>query len=283
MNVISELKNREIAVAVWSLILLFWAFSISDVRHSLLRLLKAFFVRKIIVPFALMLFYVFLIVIFYEKVHFWDTSATKDTIFWTAGTAFATLFNLNKVVEDENYFKKAILDNIKLVLILEFIFNLYSFSLLIELVLVPIVSLIVMLNVIAKSKPEYKQVKVLLDYALALFGLVIIIFTFREIFVDFQNFATIKNLRDFFLPPLFTITFFPFVYFMALYMQYEDLFVRVDFANKNSSSTKYAKQKIFATFHLNLSKLTKFSKNVGFANFNSKGDVSDLIKKVRGQ
>lgn len=258
-----------------------WALSISSVRHSIPDLLKIFFGKKIIVPFVVMLLYIFLMVIIFKEVGFWDISATKDTILWTMGTAFATFFNLNKVAGDENHFKNAILDNIKFILILEFIVNLYSFNLAIELVVIPIVSFIVMTNAYAGLKPEYKQVKTLLDYALGLFGLFLIAFTFRELVVDFQNFATLKNLRDFFLPPLFSIVFLPFVYLMALYMQYESLFTRIDFANKNSDLAKYAKRKIFTTCHVNLSKLNKLSKNAGFPRVNSKDDVLALMKKAK--
>jgi hypothetical protein len=280
MEIISVLNNREISVVIWLLIVFLWALSVSSVRQSIFGLFKAFFVKIIIVPFAVMLLYVLLTVLIFKKVGFWDISALKDTILWTIGTAFATFLSLNKVAGDENFFRKALLDNIKLVLILEFIVNLYSFNLIIELILVPIVTFIVMLNAVAELKPEYKQARVFLDYTLGIVGLVLIVFTFRELFVDFQNFATLKTLRDFFLPPIFTIAFLPYVYLIALYMQYESLFTRIDFANKDADLARYAKRKILAACHLDLSKLNKFSTNVGLPKVNGKGDVSALIKKA---
>ena len=87
-------------------------------------------------------------VIVFEKIHFWNISATKDTILWTLGSAFGMYFSLNKVAQDENYFNNVILDNLKIVLLLEFVVNLYSFSLPVELIVIPIVSFIVLLNVL---------------------------------------------------------------------------------------------------------------------------------------
>jgi hypothetical protein len=113
-------------------------------------------------------------------------------------------------------------------------------------------------------------------------GIVLIVFTLREVVIGFQNLATLKNLRDFFLPVVFTATFLPFVYLMALYMQYETLFIRVDFFNTNLELARYAKRKIFTTCHVNLSKLHKFSKNVGRLTVNSKEDVLILIRKTLG-
>ena len=281
MNNITALNNREIATAIWLTIAFFWALSISGVRRSIRDLLKTFFNKKIIVPFVAMLLYVLLMVIVFKEIGFWDVSATKDTILWTLGTVVATFFSLNKVAEDEKYFKNVILDNIKFILILEFIVNFYSFNLAIELAIIPIITFIVMLNAYAELKPEFKQVKIFLGYVLGIFGLYLLAFTIRELVIDFRNFATLNNLRDFFLPLLFSIVFLPFVYFMALLMQYESFFTRIDFANKESGVAKYAKRKIVMACHFNLSKLNKVSKSAGYPKMNSKEDVLELLKKAK--
>jgi len=281
MNIINALNNREIATAIWLTIILLWALSNSSVRRAILEVLKAFFNKKIIIPLIAMLFYIVFMVLAFKKIGFWDVSATKDTILWTLGSAFATYFSINKVEQDSSYFKNVILDNIKFVLIMEFVVNLYSFSLPAELIVMPVVTFIAMLNVFAESKQEYKKVSKLLNFILGVFGLYLLAFTFREIVLDFQNFATIKNLRDFFLPPLFSIILLPFVYVMALFMQYEMFFVRIDIANKNSDVTKYAKRKVLVACHVNLSKLNKVSKNVGYPKVNNKEDILEWLKKAK--
>jgi hypothetical protein len=277
------LNNRELAVAIWFLIALIWALLKKPIRRSIVNLLKSFFVKKIIFPVVCMLIYIFLMVLLFRAVGFWDISAIKDTVFWTFGVALIALFNLSDTVADEHFFRKIALDDIKMVLILEFVVNLYAFSLVLELVIIPIIGFIVMLNTVAGLKPEHKKVKVLLDYILGIFGLVLIVFTFREIIVDFQNFATLKNLRDFLLPPFFTVAFFPFVYLMALYMQYEILFVRMNIKGTNSDLAKYAKRKIVAACHLNLKKLNRISKTPGFLRVNNQDDVLAIIKKAQNK
>jgi hypothetical protein len=221
MNIISALNNREIAVAIWLFIVLLWALSKSSVRQSIPGLFKALFVKSIIVPLTIMLLYILLMVMIFKIVGFWDTSAIKDTILWTASTAIATFFSLNNVVRDKHYFRKAILDNLKLVVILEFLVNFYTSNLIAELLIVPIVTCVVLMSAVAASKPELKRVSIILNYVLGIIGLVLIVIAIRELFVDVQNLATLKNVRDFFLPPLFTIAFLPFVYLMVLYMKYE--------------------------------------------------------------
>jgi hypothetical protein len=213
MNILSTLNNREIATAIWLIIAFLWAMSISGVRRSIRDLLKTFFNIKIVIPFVAMLLYILLMVIGFKKHRVLGCISTKDTILWTLGSAFTTFFALNKVSEDEHYFKNVILDNIKFILILEFIINFYIFNLGVELAIIPVVALIAATNAYANVysglKPEYKRVKTLLDYVLGIFGLCLLAFTFRELILDFQNFTTLKNLRDFSLPPLFSIVLLP--------------------------------------------------------------------------
>lgn len=273
MSIINALNNREIATAIWLIIIFLWALSISGFRRSIPDLLKAFFNKKIFIPLLAMLFYIVLMILAFKKIGFWDVSATKDTILWTLGSAFVTYFNLNKVAQDSANFNKLILDNIKFILILEFVVSLYSFSLPAELIVIPIVSLIGMANVITKSKPEYKQVNIFFNIILGVFSLLLLAFTFREIVLDFQNFASLKNLRDFFLPPLFSIVLLPFIYVMALFVQYETFFIRIDLANGNPDIAKYAKRKVFIACCVNLSKLNKVSKKAGYPKVNDKQDV----------
>lgn len=279
MKIIDALNNREIATAIWLTIILLWALSNSSIRRAFLEVLKAFFNKKIIIPLTAMLLYIVLMVLAFKKIGFWDVSATKDTILWTLGSAFATYFSINKVAQDSSYFKNVVLDNIKFVLIMEFVVNLYSFSLPAELIVMPVVTFIAMLNVFAESKEEYKKVSKLLNFILGVFGLYLLAFTFREIVLDFQNFATIKNLRDFFLPPLFSIVLLPFVYVMALFMQYEMLFVRINIANKNLDNAKFAKRKVIAACHINLSKLNRVSKKAGYPKMIDKKDVLEWFKQ----
>jgi hypothetical protein len=214
------------------------------------------------------------------KVGFWVTSAAKDTSLWVIGTAFATFFSLNNVSTDKDYVRKIILDNIKFILIIEFVLNLYTFNLAIEFfLLVPLITFVVILNAFAALKPEYKGVKTFLEYVLAIIGFVLLIYTFREIVIHFQDFATAKTLRDFMLPPAFSVSLIPCLYFMALFMQYETLFVRINFANRHSDYAKMIKRKTIMICHLNLAKLIRFSRNLGYPKVNSTDEMEDLIKR----
>lgn len=219
-------------------------------------------------------------VLAFERIGFWDITALKDTVLWIFGVAFIMFINLNNAANDAKYFRKAIIDSIKIVIVLEFVINLYSFNLVVELLFVPILGLIAMMSGFSSVKPEYKRVNVFLNYVLGFIGIVLLIFTIYQIVIDFQDFASLKNVRDFLVPILLTIAFLPIIYLMAIYIKYEDIFIRIDIANTDIDLARYAKQKIFFKCHLNLSKLNRISRNLVILKLNNRDDVSNLLRNL---
>lgn len=234
--------------------------------------------NKIIIPIAFMFIYVLIMVIIFKQVDFWDYTMFKDTIFWFTGTAFVMFFNFNHASE-ENYFKNTIINQIKFVVVLEFVVNLYSFSLPVELILMPFITLVAMISSYASIKSDHKMVKPFCDFILGIFGIVLIIYTVKEIVSDFQGFITLKNLRDFLLPVLSTLVFLPYIYLLALYSQYESLYRRTLRINKDKRVARYTIWRTFLAYRLNLKKVIKFAKSVGVLHLNNKKDVDALFSK----
>ncbi|MBW2995406.1 hypothetical protein KY312_03560, partial [Candidatus Woesearchaeota archaeon] len=184
--------------------------------------------------------------------------------------------------EDERYFKNVILDNLKLIVLLEFIVNLYVFNLAVELILIPILVIIVIISAIAGLKEEYRLVKKVFDYILGIIGICFILFAFINIFIDFPGFANVDNLRSFLLPPILTVVFLPFMYLFTLFAAYEIYFIRLDIFNENKEITRYAKRKIFALCHFNLKRLNKLSKEVKIMKIFNKNDVLTILQRFKG-
>lgn len=277
--ILSEVNNREIATAFWLLIVLLWALPKSGIRHSIFQFVKAFFRWKIIIPFIIMGVYIFIIVLIFKKTGFWDLSACKDTILWSIGVAVTTFINLNRTLDEKNFFVNFLTDNIKFFVILEFIIHLYAFPLLVELFFVPIVTVTAVLKSYVSGKQEFKIVEPFLNALLGFAGIVIIFFTIREIIIDFSGFATLKNFRDLLLPLFLSIAFLPYIYTMALYMMYESLFIRISLANHDKDLERYAKMKVLLGYNINLSRLKKFSKLAGYPKIQSKEAVLTWLSK----
>lgn len=275
------LSNREIATIIWLFILFVWVLSNRSVRKTFLSLLKAFFVRQILVSIILMILYISSLVALSYQIGLWNTTQIKNTIIWSLGVAFLMFFNANNVNEDENYFRNAVLDNLKLIILLEFIINLYVFNLMVELVQLPIMTLLVIMLALAESDAKYQQVKTLLNPILAIIGIGFFLFAVYRINNDFNKFLTLDNLRDFLLPPVFSVLFLPFIYLMTLYARYENLFIWLRFFIRDPDVLIYAKKRIVMAFWFNLKSLNEWSRKITEIPIKNKNDVLDSLRPFK--
>ncbi len=77
---------------------------------------------------------------------------------------------------------------------------------------------------------------------------------------DFHGFVSVRTVEDFAIPPLLTIAFVPFVYAVALYSGYQQLFMRAKMAlRENAHLARTAKRAFIRTCGLNLATLIEFS------------------------
>jgi len=166
--------------------------------------------------------------------------------------------NLVTSETDQNLFRKVIVYTIKIVIIIEFFVNTYTFSLVGELVLIPVVAFIVILEVFANTDEKYSSVAKLMNGLLIIIGLVILIFTISNVVSDYKNFVSLDTLRKFLLPPLLTFLFLPCTYFILLFSTYEQLFVQLNLGYEKSKKLKrYAKREIKKHCLLSLKKVKK--------------------------
>lgn len=278
----AQLSSREVAIFVWLIILFLWAIRHKSVRKSLLQVCGAFLNWKIFVLIIATFIYSSLVILFLYNLKIWEPFLIKDTIYWFIGTAFVLLINSAKATQKKGFFKKVFLDNLKAVVLLEFIVNFYTLNIFAELLLVPILFILGGMHAMTETKIEYTSVKKLLDLCISVIGTFFIVYALANIIGDYQGFITMKNIKTFALPPILTAAFIPFIYLFALFIAYENLFVRLGFFIKNNHSLlRFAKIKIFQHYHFNLPKLNAFAQKSSqdLIKLNSKKDVLQMIKK----
>ena len=275
------MNNRELSLLIWSLIIIVIFLFQKGVRQSMVGVIKAFFAWKLSISYLAMLTYIFSAIFILRKIGFWNLSILKETVIWICFTGLIMLVNSNKVNKESNYFRKIVFDNLKIVVIIEFITNAYSFSFLVELIVMPILIFLVILNVYASYYEEHKKVKVVLDYVLIILGLIFLTYAIVEISENFNNFTTLNNLRAFLIAPILTFLYLPFMYFMALFMSYEVLFVRINVIHRNNDDLKSSlKKNIFKACLINLSKLNRFSSDMRIYEIEKNEDIASEIQRL---
>jgi len=274
-------NNREIATAIWLLVIFALMLFKRDIRKSISDAFKAFFDIKILSSIFFMIAYTAGIVFVLYQINFWNISLLKDTVVWFCFTAIVMCSNLVTSETDQNLFRKVIVDTIKIVIILEFIVNIYTFSLAVELILIPVVTSIAILGVFAKTDEKYSSVAKLTNGLLIIIGIVILIFSISNVVSDYKNFVSLDTLRNFLLIPLLTISFLLFIYLMVLFSTYEILFTRLNVGCKKNKKLKmYAKRKIIHQCLLSLKKVKK-ALNGDTYNLKYIRDEEDIDKMIK--
>ena len=277
-------NNREIAIPIWLFALFIFMLFNESIRSSMFNLVKAFFHKKILLTILLIILYFSAMLVLLYLVKFWNTALLKDSIIWLVFTGLLTCFNPVTAKQNEKVFRKIIRENLSIVLVLEFILNTYTFSLVVELILLPVLTLIILFAEVSKTNSKYKSVENVMTRLEIVLSFIILISSIYKTLKNFDSFWTIDTLRSFLLPIVLTIMFIPFIYFLVLYSRYETLFLGLNLGEaKSAGLKKYAKKKIFKQCCLNLVKVNKaINSNASFdlRSIKTKKDVDKIIEKL---
>jgi len=278
---LDSLNNRDYAAAFWLIALLSYSFRSKSVRSAFVSVIQAATHKKILLTVALALSWTFLATYVAARLGFWSTGQIKTTSYWFLFAAIPTLASIAEASKDQGLILKPIKDSIKLAAVSEFFINLYSFPLLVELVLIPTLATLTAMVMIAGDNEQYKRVKIFLEWVMALIVLLIIIYQIRMIYVDPTHGLNPGNLRDLILPIYYTAAYIPCMFFIAVLVAYEEIFWRLKFVVKNRSLISYTKLALIAGFGINIRDLNKWFKRSWEEPLLSKDQINTLILAVK--
>lgn len=256
MQITGLFSTREIASAFWLVLLAAWAFSKSDIRKAICRIGQSFFHLKILAPIFLMTAYVWAIIAGLKAIGIWQADLLKDTIIWFCFGAAAMLARFVTANRPGNAFRETIADNLKVVILVEFLVNTYTFPLAVELALVLLLSFVAILGAVADTKKEFNAASKVLKGVQAILGMTILAAAVHRAWADWQNLESLDTLRSVALAPILTVSLLPFLYLLVLYAKYEIVFVRLDFGPPMPHGLKrYAHMRILMHAGLHLGRL----------------------------
>ena len=272
-------NNREISIFIWVVVLLFLLFSKNETRQSAISVIQAFF--KLSKWYLILLIYIAGIVFLFYRLKLWDLSLLKNTIYWTFGGAFILFFNVNKALESEKHFIKILKDCFKFIIVVEFLSNLYSFNLIIELISIPILVFAGVMLGFSENKTEYKSVQKIFNGVLILYGLGVLIFSIIRISDNFNSLFSIENLKSLLFGTAMTLSLIPFLYLIALYMAYEGFLKMKKYILKNNSKLyKYLKWQVISRCNVNLKKIRIVSKKLHIYDSIEKQQMINELNKI---
>jgi hypothetical protein len=254
-------STRELALLVWIAFIVGLLSISGNVRRSMLNVLKAFLAKQIVIAFLLLAIYVLAVLYLLSNIQLWDWSLAKDSVFWFFTVALVIFFDLNSA-QDSSYFRGIVFDSIKWIVIIEFLINFYTFSLWLELVLVPLIIFVTLIHGYSSTKSEYKQVERMFNNIISLIGLAFFAYAGYKTIAEYKAAFTVQNLKSLLHPIFMTVVFLPFVYMLALIMKYEMLFVRISILPGDKKHHKMIKRQIVWTANVSINRLKDISSNL---------------------
>ena len=235
-------STRELATAFWvGAILIAVGMAIvtnKKIRQGFIGVLKCFFNRKLRKLWEIYFLYIGIITLMFSRFPIWKNIYLKDIILWTLFSGLTICMNAVAGEADEKYISKVLKDNIRFTVVTEFLLSTFTFSFWVELIIIPITTVIVLFDTVAEHKSDAIAVHKLLQDVMAFAGLCVILQTVRVGILEYRELNVINTLVSFFIPIVYLLLVTPLEYAFELYSKYEMLFIQMHFKEPRDKKVK---------------------------------------------
>ena len=258
-------STRELATAFWvGAILIAVGMAIvtnKKIRQGFIGVLKCFFNRKLRKLWEIYFLYIGIITLMFSRFPIWKNMYLKDIILWTLFSGLTICMNAVAGEADEKYISKVLKDNIRFTVVTEFLLSTFTFSFWVELIIIPITTVIVLFDTVAEHKSDAIAVHKLLQDVMAFAGLCVILQTVRVGILEYRELNVINTLVSFFIPIVYLLLVTPLEYAFELYSKYEMLFIQMHFKEPSDKMVQRKRHlKVIKVCGLSVKRIMLFQK-----------------------
>lgn len=254
------------------------------VRTPINGVFKAFFQKLFIRIYISLAIYVSAIITLLFYLSLWDITFLKDTVFWFVLAGLPLIFQDGKRTSP-GYFKHLFVKSITITVVLEFIINLHTMSLIYEFILFPILVLIIMMSIFTDHKPEHSQLKSCLNWILSFVGIVLLIYGVDQTIDKLPQTDIREVITKILLPVVLVVGIIPYLYCLALYSIYEQVLLMIRLQLKDTFEYGYIKRRLFFVFNIKLRLIRLVKKNIYklplYESKFNKYDLETFIKDIK--
>lgn len=258
-------STRELATAFWGgAILIAVGMAIvtnKKIRQGFIGVLKCFFNRKLRKLWEIYFLYIGIITLMFSRSPIWKNIYLKDIILWTLFSGLTICMNAVAGEADEKYISKVLKDNIRFTVVTEFLLSTFTFSFWVELIIIPITTVIVLFDTVAEHKSDAIAVHKLLQDVMAFAGLCVILQTVRVGILEYRELNVTNTLVSFFIPIVYLLLVTPLEYAFELYSKYEMLFIQMHFKEPSDKMVRRKRHlKVIKVCGLSVKRIMLFQK-----------------------
>lgn len=261
----SAFSTRELATAFWTgIILVAVGMAIvtnKKARKSFIEVLKCFFGRKLRTLWEIYLLYIGIITFLFSRLPIWESIYLKDIIIWTFFSGLTICINAVAGRAGEKYIFKVLKDNIRFTMVTELLLSTFTFGFWVEVIIIPIITVIVLFDTVAEHKSDAIAVHKLLQDVIAFVGLCVILQTVRVGILEYRELNVINTLVSFFIPIVYLLLVTPLEYAFELYSKYEMLFIQMHFKEPSDKMVRRKRHlKVIKVCGLSVKRIMLFQK-----------------------
>lgn len=210
------------------------------------QVVKAFLNPKVVGPVVVLAGWTVGLAALAHQVSLWESDVLSDTVVWFVTVGIAFYFSLQSVGED-GFWHRPARRAVGVMVFVEVFVNLAVFSLPIELILVPFVSVVVMLSAFSEGEDEYRPAHRLASFVLGVVGAVFVVHVTASLLDDLAAAQTVRKLL---LPIWLTLGATPLIYGVGLWSAYEQAFIRIDSSTDDAAGRRRARRALFSVAHV---------------------------------
>lgn len=232
-----DLTTRELSIIICTTAVLVWAISKVKDRSPLHNLLKTAAAPSLLGFVGLLTLYATAEVFLLHSMGLWGPSFLKTTLIWFVVTAISSGATAMTGFDDPPHWKPVV-DGLQIMVLLEIIAGITTFSLPVELVLMLVVTLLAILDAVAEMQDATKPVARVCNSILAAFGLAMFSIGIGRLIKEFHTLGP-GVLIEFALPPVLSLLFIPAMYCTVVYARYVWLYQKLQGMERYRSYAKW--------------------------------------------
>lgn len=254
-------STREISILIWLTIIIFLILIKKEIRIAFIDCIKLLFEPKIAIVCLIYCLYIFLITLLLTILPIWKRIYIKDIIIWFILLGF---INYIKSITDNDFefsLRKLVKDTINVTIIVEFIISIFTFDIILELIIAPIATILSLLRLYLERNSNYENVYKIIDVIMGTFGLFLAFKTIEVGIYEYKYLDMKDTLVSFMIPIVYSFLSIPLYYIIRLYTKYEMIFVSLIFRGVLNPKIKRRRfYKIFKVCGFSIKKLGYFHK-----------------------
>lgn len=239
---LATVNTREAATAFWFVVVAALVVFHRPTRPSAIGVLKAFAKPVLLAPLAIAAFYAAVEISALQGLGLRFVPNLKTTILWLVTFAFVTMFEVATAKDRPASLGKITRDVVSVTAMLVFITGLHTFPLIVELIALPLVTVIALTGVVAKHRPEHAAVARLLGCMTAAIGFSYFGFSLLKTVEQWQKAVTWTTVSEFVIPVLLSLGFLPFLYGWRTYVAYSSMFTTIGIFGIESHLVPYTRR-----------------------------------------